>query len=247
WGVYAHWRGKPSLSDPTKPSSSSGAAHLPGDLFLVTLGGWAGADGRDPEDIVAYTTAHELGHNLYRGHSGDPVNALEYNCNPNFLSIMNWGYQVEGLLNASGEPVLDFSGSPLPGSINENNLPGNLGTLKYRPGWYAPRSGVHQSLQTTAAKRHCDGTALSQFALDENGGGRGYVRINGTGILVTTPGSPIDWNGDLSTANEATKQDVTFNGPNGPAYGAFNVLTGSDDWTAIKAIGLRQVGSGRSL
>src|SRR5678810_447639 len=152
-----------------------------------------------------YTTAHELGHNLYRGHGGDPVNALEFNCNPNFLSIMNWSYQIEGLLNASGVPVLDFSRQILP-LISEGSLPRDLGTSvtwPYRPGWYAPRSSVAPGLGTTAAKRHCDGTDLSQEERDANDAGGGFVRINGTEALIKTAGSPIDWNGDLNTANDA--------------------------------------------
>src|SRR5262249_47702353 len=125
---------------------------------LITLGFWDGFLGSD--HVRASTTLHEFGHNALRGHSGDPFAPFEPNCNPNYLSVMNYLFQVEGVITAGGTPTIDFSRVSL-GSVNESGLPAGFGTMDYRTSWYAPRQFVHQSLGTTAAKRHCDGTRLS--------------------------------------------------------------------------------------
>ena len=52
------------------------------------------------------------------------------------------------------------------------------------------------------------------------------------------PPPPIDWNGDLNLTNDhGLSQDISFNG------GKTTSLRGSDDWSFIGTVGLRQVGS----
>ena len=79
-------------------SGSSGLAELNGNDFLVTLGNW-GLSSDTPEDtnmlinFQASTLMHELGHNLGLRHGGDE----NLNFKPNYYSIMNYLYQLNGL------------------------------------------------------------------------------------------------------------------------------------------------------
>jgi hypothetical protein len=245
--VVAHSLGVPKSFDPgplaSVPVTISGIGDKPGGDFMMTLGSW-GNDFRGPEPIQIFTIAHELGHNLWRAHNGNPFSGFENNCNPQYLSVMNYMYQTKGLLNLLGEPQVDFS-HVMNSDVNEISLPGGLGPMAYRAGWYAPRAGVHQTLQVTAATKHCDGSPLSQTEEDDRVAGGGYVRVDGTSL--TTP--PIDWNGDLNLNNDVgVAQDVTFNGTvNNGTTDTTKLLRGSEDWLSIAAFGLRQLGSRRSV
>lgn len=91
--------------------SYSGVAELPGNDYIVTLGGFTNGVGTVQQQ--AGTLMHELGHNLGLRHGGD----VNTNYNPNYLSIMNYWFQF-------GIPFsdrLDYSSGALP-SLNENDL-----------------------------------------------------------------------------------------------------------------------------
>jgi hypothetical protein len=225
------------------PVRNGGAGDKPGGDALVTTGLWASVS----DFVMSSIITHELGHNMWRDHSGDPFDPFEPNCNPNYLSVMNYLFEFDGLKKTDGVPKIDFSSQTL-GPVNEDSLPAGLGTLNYRTAWYAPKSSVHQSLGTTVATKRCDGTLP--------GIGEEMIRIEGTG-LNTSPLSgptlgttPIDWNGDLNTTNDFpnVSQDITFNGvTNDGVADPEKLLVGSDDWTPMAAFGLRQVGGRRSL
>jgi hypothetical protein len=77
---------------------SSGLAELPGNDFIVTMGGWgftttAGSALNQLINMQASTIMHELGHNLNLMHGGFE-NA---NYKPNYWSVMNYLYQLMGL------------------------------------------------------------------------------------------------------------------------------------------------------
>ena len=188
---------------------------------------------------------------MWRDHGGDPFTAFESNCNPNYVSVMNYLYEIDGVKTAAGVPRVDFSRQSL-GSLDENSLPAGLGTMPYRIAWYAPNSAVDSSLGTTLAKSHCDGSPLSTAEDNARKLGIGMVRIDGTGV-VTPPsvnGVSIDWNGDLNLTDDYPNlfQDITFNGvTNDGAADAKTLLTGSDDWTSMGTSGLRQIGGRRGI
>ena len=68
----------------------SGIGDLPGRVHLVTLGSFPG---NGDEDNRVGTFIHELGHNLNQKHGGGDDRL----CKPNYLSIMNYYYQLHGI------------------------------------------------------------------------------------------------------------------------------------------------------
>lgn len=73
---------------------------IPGDTFVVALGGdWTGQGGETPE-FQAGTLIHELGHNLGLTHGGSGHS----NYKPNYLSVMNYDFQF-GFYGPDGDGV----------------------------------------------------------------------------------------------------------------------------------------------
>lgn len=88
--------------------SSSGSAEPPGNDLMVTLGAWTPAGGTPTQQVNTFM--HELGHNLGLRHGG----AWSTNYKPNYMSIMNYKYQMSGV-----NGVLDYSHG-LEAPINED-------------------------------------------------------------------------------------------------------------------------------
>ncbi|HML56695.1 MAG TPA: hypothetical protein PKC79_21560, partial [Solidesulfovibrio magneticus] len=104
-------------------SSSSGLARgIPATDFLVTLGLWSDQGGTDWEKLGTFV--HELGHCLGLTHGG----ADHDNYKPNYLSVMNYFFQITGLYkngvwgDTSQNPLLfDYQRLDTP-TLDENNL-----------------------------------------------------------------------------------------------------------------------------
>lgn len=89
--------------NPDGSGGSSGIAELPGNDFLVTLGGTGGTAWNLKTDTTpnlnrlvnfqAGTFMHELGHNLNLRHGGFE----DAHRKPNYFSVMNYLYQLNGL------------------------------------------------------------------------------------------------------------------------------------------------------
>ena len=111
-------------------TTSSGIADLPGSTHLVTLGSFANSVGTQSNQIGTFI--HEFGHNIGQLHGG--VDSGNYK--PNYLSVMNYHYQLNGVgpsvvaLNfantSSGFNAFGYSHGISP-SLNEANLNENLG------------------------------------------------------------------------------------------------------------------------
>ena len=101
-------------------NTSSGLSRgIPAADFIVTLGLWNTPGGTEMQQ--AGTFMHELGHNLGLSHGGND----HINTKPNYLSIMNYAFQV-GLLNANGQRSFDYSRRRSP-TLNETDLDENVG------------------------------------------------------------------------------------------------------------------------
>ena len=79
-------------------AGSSGIAEKPGNDALITLGSWKlnTSTVSNTNKLINYqagTVMHEFGHNLDLGHGGDE----DKNYKPNYLSVMNYLYQLSGL------------------------------------------------------------------------------------------------------------------------------------------------------
>ena len=238
--------GRPSQTDSTTgrcavrsnpdfhiPRTNTGVGDFPGGDVMVTLGAFpdtTGAPIGDAEVVTPFpvgtafmqasTLMHELGHTFERRHGGEASNL---NCQPTYLSVMNYLYQLRGLLDDRGRPNLDFSRDLNP-ELDETALrEGSLAPLRYRIGWYAPLIGSFLEDKATAARRRCDGTNLRP--------GEQMVRFD-----ARTTDTPIDWNanGTLESSDDDLEVDVNFNGRTSlPAPVGPDVLRGPDDWSAI--------------
>ena len=117
--------------------------------FIVSLGSWNNQTGTVMQK--AGTLMHELGHNLGLQHGGsDGVNYK-----PNFLSIMNYLFQMNGLIVNGTQGTLDYSRFALP-SLNENSLNENVGL----------NGGAASANYGTSY--YCQGSAMSTFVAHGN-------------------------------------------------------------------------------
>jgi hypothetical protein len=208
------------------PSGVSGVADYPGGGdFLITLGLWDNTNFVGGDFGVASTTMHELGHTFGLGHGGDALP----NCKPNYLSVMNYLFQLGGLVDADGVPHLGYSDTDF-NDVSEGSLSELYSVPSpYRTSWYAPWSPADGG---EPVKRFCSGLKFPE-------GTAPMARVDGT------PGSPIDWNDDGDTGDSGFAQDVNFDGePDLEPGGPTTQLTGFDDWTALR---LNQVGSRRNF
>ena len=141
YALFAHATGEPKSPLPGNPDFHvprpiSGKGDYPGggDL-LITLGLWDAVKYVGSEDFAANTVLHELGHNGGRSHGGDPV-AQPDNCKPNYVSVMNYLFQL------SGPP--DYSGVARSAMRETRLADGSLVSLGYQTGMVRAGEGAHR-------------------------------------------------------------------------------------------------------
>ncbi len=216
------------------PTSSSGHGDFGGGGDLeVTLGLW-GADNApncqpDPSQTLGLnqvycddqvgtlkvqtgTLMHELGHTLTLAHGGTYYNVANFpsvatydlNCKPNFLSVMNYLFQVRGFKDGG----FDYSGQTLP-ALNETTStvngvfplsePTGLGydnsnVAAHLTRWYS-RPNIGDTTLQDVALGHCEGSPL---ASTEDPSKDPWVRVEGTVWPGGDFSAPFDWNNDLT-------------------------------------------------
>ena len=243
------------------PTSTSGHSDFGGGGdSAVTLGLWAADDSAncqpDPSQTLAAgqaycsnqvgtlqvqigTVMHELGHSLALTHGGayyaDPNNpslaSYELNCKPNFLSVMNYLFQVRGFSEGGIDPF-DYSGQTI-SSLNEstpflNELNGIGNDMfsglpaTHLTRWYSTPNALDVFLQSTAGGRyassHCDGSPLTAADVPA-------VRVEGTLTPNGTYSAPLDWNNDfvIPDAISGLGIDINYNGITGdPSFSGYN-------------------------
>ena len=233
-------------------SSSSGVCCSGKKGFMVTLGNWAGQNGNTRDQ--SGTFLHELGHNIGLPHGGsDGVNYK-----PNYLSIMNYRYQVIGIPNwdvwaAAGfapnqliaSSTLDFSRSALP-TLDETNLaePAGIADGNAAAYWRDPtftlragdtRLGLDFNWNSNGVT--ATDTGLSQD-LNEDGA---CVSAGDDGVLNTTAaGDDVVMAGRvMSGPNRTCNTTAAGDDDQDQAVGFVQPanIIGFDDWSNIKFLG----------
>ena len=228
------------------PRTISGIADVPGGDMLLTLGAFDDSDGKPVGTpfMQGATIMHEWGHTFELKHGG-PANPMVNgvvvpqiprapNCQPQYLSVMNYMYQLRGLLDDGGSPHFNYAGQASD-PINEVFIPAGLSALPYRLGWYAPKRGSYLEESGRAATKHCDGSDLTPAEiadLDDPVGG--MVRVNGISIADLSKG--IDWNANGQL--DEGPQDINFSGAKTLLKG------GADDWANLR---LNELGGRRNV
>jgi hypothetical protein len=246
------------------PRSVSGVAdggNGGGDV-MVTLGLWDNFTGT--EHMQKTVLVHEFGHTagLRHGGSAPTQDNPAPNCKPNYQSVMNYVYQVRGIITQTKGPtgpiivpVIDYSRqvlqlvNPAPpppledrdeSSLTETALKQGNAPALHPPRWYAPKvlGSLDDLVGTTPSTRHCDGSPLNPA----NPADANMVRVD-----AADPAAAIDWNASGDPVVQPYSQDINFNG-DGPGTNQQNpaadgVFTGWNDWEHLD---LRQTGSRRT-
>ena len=123
----------------------------------------------------AGTFMHELGHNLGLGHGGrDHIHRK-----PNYLSIMNYVFQLSGL-QRNGVAIVDFSrfGPPAVGMLHEGGVFEPTGVVAVSPaaafgtGYACPNGAVAAATFNSPIDFNCDGAIVNaSYSLDYNADG----------------------------------------------------------------------------
>ncbi len=155
-------------------AGSSGRAEILGNDGMVSFGGWAlntssSAKINQLNNIMASTIMHEFGHNLGLRHGGDE----NKNYKTNYVSIMNYMYQLDCIGPTSGQGVADRY------------------FRNFNSGKYPESSLVNNARSSACAIDFSNGgsSALNENTLNENAGmGRGaaFVDWNDDGAVQTT-------------------------------------------------------------
>lgn len=171
WVVSAH-----QYNNTTSSGISRG---IPASDLVISLGAFC-ANGLDCSGTAAQqagTFMHELGHNLGLRHGGGD----HVNYKPNFLSVMNYSFQLAGLVRDGSTGVFDYSMFPgglqtLPDldetSLSESAGIGGSGSLlsRYTTTWRCGGRWVTGDV-AGALDLDCDGTAGETVSADLNNDG----------------------------------------------------------------------------
>jgi hypothetical protein len=135
--------------------SSSGISRgIPASDFVVSLGLWGT---QDTVNAKTGTYIHEFGHNLGLTHGGTD----HVNYKPNYLSIMNYFFQIDGLYRSGRWNNYDYQRIS-PYTLNENALveANGVGSVSagYGTKYYCPSGSVRTVTVNAPIDWDCDGT-----------------------------------------------------------------------------------------
>jgi hypothetical protein len=148
--------------------SSGNAFAIPNDTFIVTMGpkcGWTVT-----ENMNVGTFIHELGHDLGLTHGG--TDSVNYK--PNYLSVMNYSFQFDGVPRTSGANWFSYSNFAPP-ALNENSLNESVGlntsqASTWKTSWKCPNGSTRTSGAANGGiDWNCDGDATDTASTSING------------------------------------------------------------------------------
>jgi len=233
YSLWVHATGIPR--DPPNqatPRNVSGIGDFLGADHQVSLGLWDFA--RGTTFTQASTFMHEVGHGLGLRHGGP---TLEPNCKPNYQSVMNYLFQVRGLINDLGIAEIGYSNQVLK-DLKEDDLNESVGlkttdnqTMQWRTRWYTDwqTSFIDNAggLNITPVAKRCNGAPKANELM---------ARVDGTS---TTGG--IDWNANgaiTGVVSPLLTSDLNFSGQ------LTTLAQGSNDWQNLN---LQTIGSRRNV
>jgi YVTN family beta-propeller protein len=203
---YSVWGSQYDLKGKGKTTSGGLANFQPdGQDFVITLGAFTDF-GSKTEQAVDFM--HELGHSIGLEHGGD----LDVNCKPNYLSIMNYSFDYEGLIDADNPTnhIVDYSREPL-GKLTEGEL--------------SEPAGIGAGAVETP-----DGNDVVFKTL--------WYDVDGDEQQDRSDGA-LDWTGDGDKTDAGPDVDVDLDdGPECKSAGDQETLTGFDDWVKLDREGL---------
>lgn len=147
--------------------SSGNAFAIPNDTFIVTMGprcAWTVND-----NMNVGTFVHELGHNLGLKHGGTD----HVNYKPNYLSVMNYFFQFNGVPKSGGGANFGYSDFAPP-ALGESSLRESLGlNTAEAAGWLTKWKCPDGTTRTSGAANlgidwNCDGDATDTTSADIN-------------------------------------------------------------------------------
>jgi uncharacterized repeat protein (TIGR01451 family) len=191
--------------------TTSGCSELPGNDIVVALGGWSFSSAAVRDATWEGTIMHELGHNLGLRHGGGATSdtdasgkATSANCKPNYLSVMNYAFQVPGSVPVTTWK-LDYSREQLP-TLNEAALAEPVGVF---------------------------GTTTFQTLLNSLGSYTAFgipTKTGGAQITSASAGGPLNFNGSRTGPTQTVSSNVNNFGLGSGCDGTGTILAGFDDW-----------------
>lgn len=154
-------------------NGSSGQAYVGGLDFLVSVGPSYWSWAQDIPSVRIGTFVHEFGHNLGIHHGGND----SVNFKPNYLSVMNYEYQISGIPKADGTRYFGYSTRTMP-TLNENSLDETRGFGASARGFLFSNQLAHKALDLNQ-----DGQITSGVQADLNGDGQ-YTALSAPNDLT---------------------------------------------------------------
>jgi hypothetical protein len=218
-GLGSHCLACPNAGPPARsgqPSAGkSGMAEVPGNDFIVSLGNFAN-DQNHPANLfnIGGTFMHELGHNFNLRHAGDRDSP---GFKPNYLSVMNYNFQVTGIAATDAPPADPVAG------VQPAELDPAMRRLDYSEETVATLDEVfdgvtHFGLDEPSGMACGGPDALSVFQ---------YTNDNDDIALGSCTG-PVNW--DINGNVTGTNLVVDLNQPDHSGSVVHTQLTGHTDW-----------------
>ncbi|MEV8376454.1 hypothetical protein AB0P21_27170 [Kribbella sp. NPDC056861] len=148
--------------------SSGNAFNIPNDTFIVTMGpkcNWTVTENRNVGTFI-----HELGHDLGLTHGGTD----HVNYKPNYLSVMNYFFQFDGVPRTSGASWFSYSNFAPP-ALTETSLRESVGlnsstASTWKTKWKCPDGTTRTSGAANAGiDWNCDGDTVDTASTSING------------------------------------------------------------------------------
>ncbi len=183
--------------------SSGNAFAIPNDTFIVTMGPkckWTVTENRNVGTFI-----HELGHDLGLTHGGSD----HTNYKPNYLSVMNYFFQFDGVPRTSGTSWFGYS-SFAPPALNEASLRESVGlNTSTASTWMTKWKCPNGSTRTSGAANggidwNCDGDTADTTSADINDDNRTTRSLTAQNNWASIRFGGGDVGGGASQAKTAT-------------------------------------------